>query len=127
MINFLSLVGPDDRPYVRQELAHPAVYLDTWALRMFAEDDPVLGVRFRDALQRARGTLVLSSLNIAEFTFDVASHARAVGAYIDTLYPQLFFSHFNAFEVIPIEDQVMRGASHGSPAGDIGMLELFAN
>jgi len=126
VIKFPPLLGPDGRPFVIQQLTHPAVYLDTWALRLFAEDDPVLGARFRNALHQVHGTLVISSLNVAEFTFDVASHARAVGAYIDTLYPLLFFSHFDPFYVIASELQHMLRQTTGSPAGDEGMLELFA-
>jgi hypothetical protein len=127
MIDFLLLLAADGRPQVRQELVHPAVYLDTWALRLFAEDDPQLGARFRDALRRARGTLVLSSLSLAEFTFDVGAHAWAVGAFIDTLYPHLFFSHFDPFLVLQAEVRVMVGQTRESPAGDRGMLEQFAD
>ncbi len=62
MIEFSPLLGPDGRPLVRQTLTHPAVYLDTWALRTFAESPPALGARFREAVIRARGSLVLSHL-----------------------------------------------------------------
>jgi hypothetical protein len=42
MIDFLHLLAADGRHQVRQELTHPAAYLDTWALRLFAEGDPQL-------------------------------------------------------------------------------------
>ncbi len=127
MITFPSILAANGQRFVVQNLTCPAVYLDTWALRLFAEDEPALGDRFRTALRAAHGTLVVSSLNLAEFTFDVAAHARAVGTFIDLLYPQLFFSHFDPFAVIKAEELRMTGQARGSPAGDQGMLELFAS
>jgi hypothetical protein len=121
------MVGPDGRPYVLQKLTHPAVYLDTWALRLFAEGDRDLGVRFRKALIHARGTLVLSSLSIGEFAmFDDRRHADAVGVYVDTFYPDLFFAHFDPFRVITDEISVMVGQTKETPAGDVDMLIQFA-
>ncbi len=96
MIEFMRIVGRDGRPFVRQVLTHPSVYLDTWAIRLFAEDDPALGARFRAALHRAGGTLMLSHPSVGEFTYDDARPARSAGRYIDTLQPNLFFSMFDA-------------------------------
>jgi hypothetical protein len=127
MIDFLTIVGPDGRPYVRQALTHPAVYLDTWALRLLAEDNAGLGARFRAALARAGGTLMISSLSFNEFTsFDDPRHAEAVGLYLDTIYPHLFFSKFDPFQVINDEIPIMVGQTKETPAGDVGMLILFA-
>jgi hypothetical protein len=67
MIEFLDILGPDERQLVLQRLTHSAVYLDTWAIRLFAEDEvPGLGAGFRAALTRSGGTLMLSSLNVGE-------------------------------------------------------------
>ena len=68
MIEFPVILGPDGRPIVLQKITHPAIYLDTWALRLFAEDEPLLGQQFRDALLRVRGALMLSHLSLGEFT-----------------------------------------------------------
>jgi len=127
VITFPSILDATGRRLVTQNLTHPAVYLDTWALRLFAKDEPALGDRFRAALRATRGTLVLSSLNLGEFTFDVAVHAQSVGTFIDLLYPHLFFSHFDPFAVIKEEGLRMARQGRGSPAGDQGMLELFAS
>jgi hypothetical protein len=127
MIDFLSVLGPDGRPIVRQRLTHPAVYLDTWALRLFAEDDPHgLRARFREALVRAGGTLMLSSLNVGEFTFADRRHAEAAGVFLDTLYPHYFFSNFSPFEVINRELAAAVKQTKEPSAGDSGLLLVFA-
>jgi hypothetical protein len=66
MITFPSIVAANGLPFAMQTLTHPAVYLDTWALRLFAGGDRLLGMRFREAVVSARGTLVLSHLSLAE-------------------------------------------------------------
>jgi hypothetical protein len=127
MIDFPCILGPDGRPLVRQTLTHPAVFLDTWALRLFAEDDRELGRRFRDALVTARGTLVLSHLSLGEFTvFADVRHADAAGTYVDTIFPNIFFSRFDPFAVMKAEIPIMVGQRKGSPAGDDDVLRLFA-
>ncbi len=70
MIGFPVLLGLDGRPIVMQKITHPAIYLDTWALRLFAEGEPALGQRFRAALLRAGGYLMLlhMSANNQEYT-----------------------------------------------------------
>src|ERR1700683_4764433 len=76
MINFPKILGPAGRNFVEQRLLHPAVYLDTWAIRLFAEGDASNRGRFRSALLRASGTLVISDLTLGEFaSFDDARHA----------------------------------------------------
>lgn len=126
MINFPAILGPDGRRLVQQKLIHPAVYLDTWAIRLFA-DNVVMGDRFRAALLNANGTLVLSDLNIGDFTsFDDARHARAAGQFVDSLGANLFFSAFSPFPVIEREIATMVRQTDQSPAGDVEMLRLYA-
>jgi hypothetical protein len=127
MIEFPVILGPDGRPIVMQKNTHPAVYLDTWALRLFAEGEPALGQRFRDALLRVRGTLMLSLLSFGEFTsFDDPRHARTVGAFVDSINPHIFFSQFDPFQVIPAEYSIIAGQRNGTPAGDVRLLDLYA-
>jgi hypothetical protein len=127
MITFPSILAANGLPFVMQTLTHPAVYLDTWALRLFAEGDRPLGIRFRQALVSARGTLVLSHLSLAEFSvFGDVRHVQAVSTYVDTLYPNIFFSKFDPFDVIKTELPVMVGQTRESPAGDSDVLRLFA-
>jgi hypothetical protein len=73
MITFPMILGPVGRRLVQQRLIHPAVYLDTWAVRLFAEDDLAAGDRFRQALHRIGGTLVVSDLSLG----DLAAFADA--------------------------------------------------
>jgi hypothetical protein len=127
MITFPKILGPDGRSIVVQTLTHPAIYLDTWALRAFAEGEPTLGRRFREALLRAHGTLMLSHLSSGEFTsFDDPRHARAVGAFVDSINPHVFFSRFDPFQVIPEEYSTIAGQRNGTPAGDMRLLGLYA-
>ena len=127
MIHFPVILGPDGRLLVQQRLTHPAVYLDTWAHRHFAEDDPAAGDRFRTALLRAGGTLVLSDLNLGDFAgFADIRHVQAVGRFIDSLGPHLFFATFSPFPVIDREIAIMVRQTDQSPAGDAAMLQLYA-
>ena len=126
MISFPSILGADGRKLVHQNLTHPTVYLDTWAIRLFAETDPALGARFRDALIRVGGTLMLSHLNLGEFTFDDPRHARSAGRYIDTLIPHLFFSQFELSKVLDGEQRRMFRQTEENPVGGVDMLVAYA-
>jgi hypothetical protein len=128
MIIFPVILGADGGRLVKQTLTHPAVYLDTWAIRLFAEDEPALGERFRAALLRVGGTLVVSHLSVGEFaTFEDPRHTHNAGRYIDTLIPNLFFSMFEPFRVIDREIPIMVRQTTETPAGDVDMLKLYAN
>jgi hypothetical protein len=127
MINFPVILGPNGDSIVTQTNTHPAVYLDTWALRLFAEGEPALGRRFKEALLRARGTLMLSLLSFGEFTaFGDPRHARSVGIFVESINPHIFFSQFDPFQVIPIEYSTLAGQRNGTPAGDVRLLDLYA-
>ena len=58
--------------------------------------------------------------------FDDRRHADAVGVYVDTFYPDLFFAHFDPFRVINDEIPVMVGQTKETPAGDVDMRIQFA-
>jgi hypothetical protein len=90
MIQLLSIVSADHRYSVRQRLVPPVVYLDTWAICSFSENE-ALGDRFRAALHRSRGTLALSDINLIEFTtFEFPYNTEAAGRFADSLLPHLF-------------------------------------
>jgi hypothetical protein len=113
---------------VMQRVTHPAVYLDTWALRLFAEERPDLGARLRKAIVNADGTLAISRLSVNEFSrFDDVRYADAVGRFIDTIFPRLFFLQSNPFEVINAELALLVGQRNGTPAGDVAVLNQFAD
>jgi hypothetical protein len=48
-------------------------------------------------------------------------------AFLDTLFPHYFFSHFSPFEVIKREIPVMVRQTKESPAGDSELLRQFAD
>ena len=126
MIELLQLLGLDGRPFVRQKLIQPAVYLDTWAICNLAEDAKI-GSRFREALLEAGGTLVFSSLNFVDFAgMDDPRHMEQAAEFIGSIAPQMFFSHFDPFIVCKREFEVMTGNTKESPAGDPELLAAFA-
>jgi hypothetical protein len=126
MIELLQLLGPDGRPYVRQSLIQPAVYLDTWAICDFAENSQI-GGRFRDALIGVHGTLFFSSLNLIDFAgMDDPRHMQNAAEFIGSIAPHLFFSHFDPLIVCKREFEIMTGNTKESPAGDSGLLAQFA-
>jgi hypothetical protein len=126
VIEFLVTLDSEGRPQVQQSLVSPSVYLHTWAIRAFAENG-LRGDRFRQALQHVRGTLVLSDLNLLDFTsFDDPRHARGAAAFVDSLMPQVFFLRSDPFQVMNRELEYLVKHIRSSPAGDEDMLSLFA-
>jgi hypothetical protein len=127
MIELPGVLGPDGRPLVVQKLVHPSVYLDTWAIREFAEINPVAGRRFRAALVQAGGTLVMSTLSLVEFAgVSDPRHSEAAAEFIDAMAPNLFFSRFEPFEVGRREHAIIAGLTKESPFGDEALLRLYA-
>ena len=126
MIAISKLVGLAGAPWITQTLTEPSVYLDTWAIRRFAED-PALGARFRAALLARGGTLALSALSLADFVgLSDPRHTEAAGEFIDSLGASLFFIEFDPFKVREREYDVIAGRTRECPAGDCGFLWQFA-
>lgn len=75
---------------VRQTLVRPLIYLDHWAVRLFADQEPIAN-RFISALHAAGGTWVFSQANLSEFVAmrDVTT-ARRVEALIDKAFPHFY-------------------------------------
>ncbi len=110
----------------RQSLVAPSVYLDTWAIREFAEN-PTLGDRLRTILLGKGGTLVLSDINMVEFTtYEDRSHTEAAGKLFDSLLPHLFLMRCDPTVVVQNEEAVLAGERQRSPAGDSRALAEFA-
>lgn len=88
---------------VRQTLTRPLVYLDHWAVRLFADDKP-LANRFISALHATGGTWVFSQVNLFEFVAmrDVAT-ARRVEALIAEAFP-----HFYVLDTIDETDYFLK-------------------
>lgn len=126
VIEFLRTLAPNGQPQVSQRLITPSVYLDTWAIVDISEN-AVLRDRFGSALAKADGTLVFSSLNFADFAgMADRRHTAAAGKFLDSIVPRIFFSHFDPFRVTSRELDLMAGKTRGSPAGDEGLLSMFA-
>lgn len=75
---------------MRQTLVHPLVYLDHWAVRLFADQEPIAS-RFISALHASGGTWVFSQANLSEFIAmrDIAT-ARRVEALIAKAFPHFY-------------------------------------
>src|SRR3954447_10783097 len=76
---------------VAQEISSPSVYLDHWALREISESS-TLASRFTNAIHIRKGTLVLSWLNVVEFSrvSDQTQRSQA-DDMINRLGPHLFW------------------------------------
>lgn len=126
MIELLSIVATDARYHVRQQLVPPVVYLDTWAICEFSENE-ALGRRLRGSLFRSRGTLALSDINLIEFTtFELPHNTQAAGRFADSLLPHLFLMKCDPSKVIECEEAHLVGRLDQSPAGDERALAQFA-
>ena len=110
---------------VEQWTVAPAIYFDHWALRDISED-ATLRRRFTKALVSRGGTLMLSWLNLVEFTkVTDASQAHAAEALVEDLLPNVFFFEVNPFTVIEAEDALLAGADPFPPHADTQFLSAF--
>ena len=126
MIELFQTVSASGERQVRQQLVAPSVYLDTWAIRVFSET-AALGERLRTAILRAQGTLVLSDINLVEFTsMSDPSHTLEAGRLFDSLLPHLFLMRCDPTLVIEREVEVLKQKRHQSPVGDTRALAEFA-
>ena len=88
---------------VVQELISPSVYLDHWAFREIA-DSKTLTKRFSEALHFRGGTLVLSWLNIVEFSkVTIENQRRNASSFLDKIGPNVFWINPDFFKVVKYE------------------------
>ncbi len=123
MVRFLI----DDTNTIRVEQATvaPAVYFDHWALRNISED-PALKSRVTGALNSRGGTLMLSWLNLAEFSkVTDSAQAQCTESLVEDILPNVFFLEINPFTVIEKEDQLLAGGQPTAPHADTGFLKAF--
>ena len=75
---------------VRQTMTRPLIYLDHWAVRLFADQES-LAARLIAALKAAEGTWVFSQANLSEFIAmqDIPS-ARRAEALIARAFPHFY-------------------------------------
>jgi hypothetical protein len=95
-------INPDGKLILRSLDVPPRIYLDHWALLAFARD-PALGARLRSLIVEKKGTLVVSWLNVGEFSKMPATsrHRTAddVEALLESILPRLYFLDSDAVEV----------------------------
>lgn len=103
----------------------PAVYLDHWALRQISEN-ATIAARFASALHDRRGTLMVSWLNLIEFSnVSDESQARAAEALLEAILPHVFFLEVNPFTVIASENKLLNGGTPAAPHADSEFLKTF--
>ena len=108
---------------IQQQMHSPAVYLDHWAMRRISEDS-ALETRFVEVLTRKAGTLVISWLNLFEFTkMRDPKTVRAAEKLLEDVIPQLFFIESNPFKVMENEAHLSAGyVGSGAPQADTDLL-----
>ncbi|MGH9958168.1 MAG: hypothetical protein ACREBC_13720 [Pyrinomonadaceae bacterium] len=105
MVRFL--IDDTNSIRVEQVTEAPAVYFDHWALRNISED-PALKARLTSALTFRGGTLMLSWLNLVEFTkVTDAAQARCAESLVEAVLPNVFFLEINPFTVLEKEDELL--------------------
>lgn len=119
-------INTNDKLVVRQQAVPPVVYLDHWALRTFSEGE-TLARRIVSALQSSNGTLVLSALNLAEFSkLTIGEQAKNAESLIEAVLPNVFFIEFDPFVVIKKEAELLAGGPPVAPHADTDLLRMLA-
>lgn len=108
--------------------AKPTVSLDHWALREIAHSVEQRQ-RFASALRRTKGTLMITWIDLIEFTkLSDTRHARDADLLVELIMPQLAFLEPTPRVVIRNENRVLRagrGVAPIAPHFDLGLLKWF--
>jgi hypothetical protein len=104
----------------------PTVYLDHWAIRLLSDDKP-LQDNFISLMKAQKATLMLSWLNLVEFSQveDTKAHKRAE-EFVELLLPNIFFMEVNPFMVISRENELLNGGQPLPPHADKGFVKEFS-
>jgi hypothetical protein len=103
----------------------PSVYLDHWALLDISQDE-TLSTRLTRALDKLDGTLVVSWLNLGEYSrITVEEQARKAEGLLQMNLPRLFCIEVEPFQVISIENRMLSGGSPEPPHVDIELAKMF--
>ena len=120
------LIAEDAELRVEQVESNPTIYLDHWAFRHISTTDEHR-IRFVEGLKARGGTLMLSWLNLAEFTkVTDLDQAKAAEALVEAVLPNVFFMEINPFMVIEQENVLMVGGKPRPPHADTGFLRAFS-
>ena len=108
---------------VTQSITAPSVYLDHWALRCISESDRFAGI-LSEALLRRCGTLVLSWLNVVEFSKVADENQRRMAdSFVNSIAENVYWLDPDFFTVVKREESQ---ANQGSdPHSDWEFLDLY--
>jgi hypothetical protein len=88
-------------------IERPGIYLDHWAMRLFAEDT-ARRERFREVL-KTKGTVLISIMNIREIADNTGQSATNLRAFLDAIGPRWFPISVNARRIAEREDSYKVG------------------
>lgn len=118
----IDLSVTNGEPAIGQRLTSPAVYLDHWALLDFSESE-AFGTCLSQTLEKHKGTLVLSWLNLGEYSKTTSKEqARNAELLIEKNLPRVFFMEIEPFRVIEGENRLLAGGPQEQPHGDLALL-----
>jgi hypothetical protein len=120
------LIDDNQKLRIEQVGTSPTVYLDHWALRHISTTDN-LRTQFVEHLLASGGTLMLSWLNLAEFT-KVTDRKQAESAenLVNEILPNVFFIEIDPFTVIEREDKLLNSGVPIPPHADTDFLRAFS-
>ena len=119
-------INENDFISINQSTVSPSIYLDHWALRAISEEKHI-GDRFISIIKKNNGTLMISLLNLFEFSNDTDyNHAKEAEILIESLLPNIFFIEIDPFKVIDNENKLLNGASPFPPHSDRDFLKAFS-
>lgn len=118
-------IDDNQRLQIEQVGTAPTVYLDHWALRHISTTDN-LRAQFVEHLLACEGTLMLSWLNLAEFTkVTDRKQAEAAEKLVNELLPNVFFIEIDPFTVIERENKLLNGGFPIPPHADTDFFKAF--
>ena len=116
-------IDENNTKYIVEKLGRPTVYFDTWAFDYFAENNEPR-VQFVRLMNKAGGTLRISSTNIAELQKRTdKKKLEEIYSLIDSVDSGLFHTFFE--EVINGENELARLERSGNPTVDLTTVNMF--
>lgn len=110
---------------IKQSFVSPTVYLDHWAVRMFA-DNLELQNWFVTTLLSKGGTILLSHISLAEFAkASDPRHCRDAEAFFERLLPNIYLTDFAFDKVLVQENGESNNSKRFWPSADLPQLKLF--
>lgn len=121
----MKFLFEDNGVKVRQEFLHPAVYLDHWALCEFSDN---VGIQNQlvELIKVKNGTLVVSHLNLLEFTkMNDSKHVKAAELFLNRLLPNVYLADFDLEQAIRFDLKYPHERLSAPP--DLRVLKILAD